>query len=101
MGVSRVISVSSEHETSADQSRLSKKSAMKTKNEEEKNVRHSLFSPLDTMAEDKEKKTGPADAKPHLYTFKEFGGIDGPYCQPVTVRENKTNFKNIHCVGLK
>ena len=55
------------------------------------------------MSNDGENKAGPADAKPHLYTFKEFGGTGGPYCQPttaVTVSENKTNFKNIHCVGL-
>jgi hypothetical protein len=37
------------------------------------------------MTEDKEKQeTAPADAKPHLYKFKEFGGTDGPYCQPVS-----------------
>lgn len=48
---------------------------------------------------DKEAPLLPGDAKPSLYTFKEFSASASDcadtYCAPTG-----TNFKNIHCVGL-
>jgi hypothetical protein len=56
-----------------------------------------------TMADESSDKEAPllvppGDAKPSLYTFKEFStsdsNSDSVYCPPTG-----TNFRNIHCVG--